>query len=385
MSASVVVVGPGVVCGPGAVPAELVSVALAAIDDPLTVHAGRVVAVRDVWTELMRTALAGERDRAVVLVPSWWPRARVALVEAATRESTARVLIQRRGRASQRESSDVIELGPHCVVVHSAVGGRRVLRSGPAEHIAEGVLGWLPAATSVIIDVPDGVPECASVAIELSRRMRERGITVRTVDDDGVRRATLADNRTGVDGRSSRVGRVHFGKQRVAMFVGALVVIGALAAAALGPRTRGSEPELVAWVVEGRVAVELPAHWPVQRVSAGTGSPRVQVNSPGDPRVAVHVTQARVRAQETLQQTADVLRAALEQQPDGLFVDFDPHGERAGRAAVTYRELRTAIAVDWVVLLDGAVRIAVGCQHPVEQSGPGATCERAVRSAHAVP
>ena len=101
--------------------------------------------------------------------------------------------------------------------------------------------------------------------------------------------------------------------------------------------------------------------------------------------MAVHVTQARVRAQETMQQTADVLRAALEQQPDGLFVDFDPHGERAGRAAVTYRELRTAIAVDWVVLLDGAVRIAVGCQHPVEQSGPGATCERAVRSAHAVP
>lgn len=385
MSKPVVVVGPAAVCGPGAVPAELASAALDAIDDRLTVHADRVVTVREVWGEVMRTALAGERNSAVLVVPSWWPRARVELVEAATRESCTQVIVQPRGRVTRSEASEVVELGPDCVVVHSAKGERRVLRTGAPESVAEDVLTGLPAATSVIVEVPDGVPECALLAAELTSRMRRRGSSVRTLDDEGVRRATLADYRTRVVGRSSRVGRLHFEKRRVAVLVGTVVVIGALAAAALAPVPQGSRQGAVAWVLEGRVAVELPAHWPVQRVMSGPGSARVQAVSPSEPRVAVHVTQARVRAQETLQQTAEVLRTALEQQPDGLFVDFDPHAERAGRAAVTYRELRAAIAVDWVVLLDRAVRIAVGCQRPVEQLEPDAACERAVRSAHAMP
>jgi type VII secretion-associated protein (TIGR03931 family) len=384
VSQPVVVVGPAAVCGPGAVPAELASVALDAIDDRLTVHADRVVTVRDLWGEVMRTALAGERNSAVLVVPSWWPRARVELVEAATRESCAQVLVQPRGRVTRSEAPDVVELGPDCVVVHSVKEGRRVLRTRAPESVAEDVLAGLPAATSVIVEVPDGVPECALVAAELTRGMRRRGSSVTALDDDGLRRATLAGHRPRVAGRSSRVGRSDVEKRRVAVFVGALVVIGALAAAALAPGPQGPRQDAVAWVLEGRVAVELPAHWPVQRVMSGPGSARVQAVSPSEPRVAVHVTQARVRTQETLQQTADVLRAALEQQPNGLFVDFDPRAERAGRAAVTYRELRAVSAVDWVVLLDGAVRIAIGCQHPVERPEFDAACERAVRSAHAV-
>ncbi|COX46026.1 hypothetical alanine and valine rich protein [Mycobacterium tuberculosis] len=52
---------------------------------------------------------------------------------------------------------------------------------------------------------------------------------------------------------------------------------------------------------------------------------------------------------------------------------------------MTYREVRAGHQVRWTILLDGAVRISVGCQ-----SGPGhedllrEVCAQAVRSVHAV-
>ena len=49
------------------------------------------------------------------------------------------------------------------------------------------------------------------------------------------------------------------------------------------------------FLVEGRVALTVPATWPTQRVIAGPGSARVQVTSPSDPEVALHVTQSPVR------------------------------------------------------------------------------------------
>ena len=48
------------------------------------------------------------------------------------------------------------------------------------------------------------------------------------------------------------------------------------------------------FLVEGRVALTVPANWPTQRVVAGPGSARVQVTSPSDPEVALHVTQSPV-------------------------------------------------------------------------------------------
>jgi type VII secretion-associated protein (TIGR03931 family) len=53
---------------------------------------------------------------------------------------------------------------------------------------------------------------------------------------------------------------------------------------------------------------------------------------------------------------------------------------------VTYREVRADRHVAWTVLVDGDVRIAIGCQSP-----PGReelvqdACEQAIRSAHASP
>jgi type VII secretion-associated protein (TIGR03931 family) len=386
MTQPVVVVGPASVCGPGVVEAGLALVALEAIDDRLTVLADHVVAVRELWCDVLHAALAGEQGSAVLVVPSWWPRSRVEVVEGAMLESCAHVAVVLRGRGTRSEASELVELGPDCVVVHAATGERFVLPCvGRAEWVADNVLATLSASTSVVIDVPDGVPESPLLAAELARRLRKRGSAVTSLDDDGVRRAVLASRRAELGGAGSAPRPVRARKPRVAVLVGALAVIAALAGAALNPGSRALERDDMTWVVEGRVAAELPADWVVERVASGPGSARVQVVSPNDPHVAIHFTQARVRVEETLQQTAQALKTALDEQPRGLFADFDPDARSAGRPAVTYRERRAAIAVDWVVVLDRGVRIAVGCQRAVDHPDPDPACERAVRTAHVVP
>ena len=125
------------------------------------------------------------------------------------------------------------------------------------------------------------------------------------------------------------------------------------------------------------MAVEVPAQWAVERITSGPGSVRVQVLSPQDRSAVIHVTQVRVPPAQTLDATAESLRIALAEEPDGVFVEFVAHGTRAGREAITYRELRAGRAVDWTVVLDGGIRIAVGCQG----DGVGRACDRAVSSA----
>ena len=128
----------------------------------------------------------------------------------------------------------------------------------------------------------------------------------------------------------------------------------------------------------------MPAGWPTQRVVAGPGSARVQVTSPSDPEVALHVTQSPV-AGDTLSGTAERLKRAIDAEPAGAFVDFNPSGISAGRPAVTYREVRAGHHVRWSVLLDGPVRISLGCQsRPDTEEAVRAVCEQAVRSAHAI-
>ena len=126
------------------------------------------------------------------------------------------------------------------------------------------------------------------------------------------------------------------------------------------PDTRKPLPPGVTPPARPTALVELtvPANWPTQRVVAGPGSARVQVTSPSDPEVALHVTQSPV-PEETLGDTAERLKRAIDTEPDGVFVDFNPSGNSAGRPAVTYREVRASHQVRWTVLLDGTVRISI--------------------------
>jgi type VII secretion-associated protein (TIGR03931 family) len=123
----------------------------------------------------------------------------------------------------------------------------------------------------------------------------------------------------------------------------------------------------------------------VQRVTSGPGSARVQVVAPDDDDIAVHVTQSPLPQRQSLAQAAESLRAALSQEKRGVFADFDPSGRRADRAVITYREIRADRHVEWFVMVDGSLRIAIGCQSaPGREEAVRDACDRAIGSAHAV-
>jgi type VII secretion-associated protein (TIGR03931 family) len=168
----------------------------------------------------------------------------------------------------------------------------------------------------------------------------------------------------------------------------AAVVLAAAVPVVVGGGHHGVAPAPSApttFLVEGRVALTVPANWTAQRMLAGPGSARVQVTSPTDPEAALHVTQSPVPADETLSTTAERLRRAIGSEQDGVFVDFDPSGVSAGRPAVTYREVRANHQVRWTVVIDGPVRISIGCQsRSGSEDAVRDVCEQAVRSAHAI-
>jgi type VII secretion-associated protein (TIGR03931 family) len=138
-------------------------------------------------------------------------------------------------------------------------------------------------------------------------------------------------------------------------------------------------------LVEGRVGVMVPAQWVVQRVTSGPGSARVQIVSPTDADVALHITQSSLPSHQSHEQVAEALRDALSHEPDGVFVDFNPSDRRAGQPVVTYGEMRADHHIAWVVLVEESLRIAIGCQSaPGREEAVREVCDAAIRSAHAV-
>lgn len=383
MTACVVAVGHATVCGPEPVDADLVAVALDCVDDQLAVYDGRVRPVHDLWREVFTAVLDGGGAGVTLVVPSWWPRRRVEFVERVALETAATVHVVTRAAALGATRAAVVEVGPDAVVVTGFEDGRTVLpRNG---SVVDAVLPLVSGAQAVAIDAPTDLVGVPTLVGELTRRLRRRSVAVSCPTDDDVRclveRARAAPVRRGP----------RFDRGRAAAGVGALLATVALAGAAVG--AAGREPAAdtgpaghvgQTWVVEGRVAFEVPADWVVERVLTGPGSARVQATSPAESSVALHVTQAVVAADETLQATAAALAAALDAQPGGVFTDFAPDGRVADRPAVTYRELRTAVTVEWAVVLDGGLRIAIGCQRRSGATEPVLPCAHAVRTAHAV-
>jgi type VII secretion-associated protein (TIGR03931 family) len=133
--------------------------------------------------------------------------------------------------------------------------------------------------------------------------------------------------------------------------------------------------------VEGRVEVRVPPHWIIERIIGGPGSRRVQVSSPAQADVALHITQSYA-PESTLAQAAEILRRAIAGESAGVFVDFRATDAVVGRPAVTYREVRPGRVIRWTVLPAGATRISIGCQSPpTAQGAVQAACDEAVRSA----
>lgn len=364
---TVLVVGPHGVTGARAVEPDLATVALDAIDDRLAVHNGRIVTVEELWEAVAAAALGADADPVdgvTLVVPTSWRPARVEVVEAALLAFSSTVRVRRRAEVLRALAPMVVEFGSGGAVVTNVEG---VVTAVASSHGSDAVLDALGDCSAVVLDVPAGVS--AALADELDRRCRRRRIEVSRVGDSDVRR--LADD---ADRRSSRAGV--FDVRRMSLAAGIVAVVALLAGAALRAPpdpTGGVEGK---WVLEGRVAVQVPATWSVRRVVSGPGSARVEMAAP-DAADAVHLTQAVVAIDETIQTTARTLDAAVRAETAGVFTDFDPAAVVAGRPAVTYREVRAEAVVEWIVLVDRGVRIAVGCTAP-----RSADCERAVASAH---
>ena len=164
-------------------------------------------------------------------------------------------------------------------------------------------------------------------------------------------------------------------RRRRAPLLVCLGAVGAVVAAVTALLARSLPPEVgpaalidITTVVEGRVAVQFPRSWNVARVTGGPGSPRLQANSPADPDFAVHVTQSYT-PESTLAHAAAVLRRVIAEQPAGVFVDFTDEVTVGELPALTYREIRPGRVIEWMVLLVGSTRVAVGCQSPPGRAG----------------
>lgn len=387
---------------------EIVWEALGAIDDPLALVGGRPVAVGSLWRAALRSLRCGNRgDRAglVVVHPSWWPSARVGVVAAAAKTLAGDVLTRPRSwlltRASDAgdEATVVVEIAERLVAIIGAEIGAipRTAQPHPVvEQVAHIITGMaLPTSAVVVIDAPSTVTGAPALAARIAGAVRGSGRAAVEIGDTrlaGLARSALSgpdsppEQRIGVGAARSR-GRM------MSSLAGAAVVLTllplAISAVLPGGRHGGSPPVPVrtaptTFLVEGRVALTVPADWPEQRVVTGPGSARVQVSSPSDSELALHITQSPV-AGETLSRTAERLKRAIDAEPAGVFVDFNPSAISVGRPAVTYREVRATHHVRWTVLLDGPVRISVGCQsRPDDEEAIREACEQAVHSAHAI-
>ena len=404
MIAQVVEVGPNVIrqlcCDGGAVADnEMLRIAFDSIDDPVTLVDLRPVPIDSLWRTVLGSLDCGSPERAIVVHPSWWAPRRVDVVSTAARVLAGEVVMRPRSwlltQASPLESQHltvVVEIAD-CFVVITGAAVIAETRRGDPQCVAEAVVRSILEMTSdptavVVIDAPSTVTGAGALGAMIAEGMRASGGMTAVQVDDALFKSYAAEifQREGSPSESRYTevaGRGyprHWGLVLVVLLI--IGVLGALASARRGAPAGSDVP--TTFLVEGRVALEVPAEWPTQRIVAGPGSARVQVTSPSDPEVALHVTQSRV-AIATLSATAESLKHAIDAEPTGVFVDFNPAGNSAGRAAVTYREVRSGHDIRWTVLVDKAVRISIGCQsRHGHDDAMRQVCDLAVRSARAL-
>jgi len=371
---------------------EVVTAALDGIDDPVALVDSRPVAVDEVWRAVLSAMGCRGSTRLMLIHPSWWSISRVERVGAAAHAVAGRVvlrprswLLARAAPAGAPQPVAVVEIADPIVVVTGAAVAAEPRRAEP-QAVAEAVIRAIGATTpepgaAVVIDVPGGLAGAGELAERIADGLRAGGDRCVVVPDDArLRRLAAVADADDEPPPPDRTRRRHRSLLLLALPIAA--------ACWANPFGRHSVPAPyrmpTTFLVEGRVAVEVPAQWPIRRVITGPGSARVQVTSPSDPQVALHVTQSPV-ADQTPAGAAESLRHAIDAEPPGIFVDFNPSGSSAGRPAVTYREVRAGHDIRWAVVLDRAVRIAIGCQsRPGGDDAVRDACELAVRSARAL-
>lgn len=386
MTDTVIEVGPVAVRGQFRAEHHLESTALQFIDDEIAMLDEQPVAVTAVWRQVFSAVLPEHVETAVLVCPTWWPSPRIARVrEAAATRSTKVVVLQRADAlvVDVPGVPAVVEIAPEFVVIWRS--GRVIAaepRLGDDDEVIRSVADGVGSATTVLVDAPRGVAGAVHLARAISEHLRADGVAVTTVAPERVLAAARDRNSSPHKPEPAWPrGQRMAGLTAVGASV-ALVCVGL--GFASGTNQPGATPVPMTLLVEGRVAVKVPALWRVQRITSGSGSARVQVTAP-DSSNAVLLTQSQVRRGETLSATSATLRNALDDQQAGIFSAFTPDDRRASRAAATYREVRDGRQIDWTVFVDDAMRIGIGCQ-----SAPGSefvgdyVCEEAIRSAHAL-
>jgi type VII secretion-associated protein (TIGR03931 family) len=375
----VVEVGPTAVRGPNPADAQWVSAGIDDIDDELTLIDDRPVCVADVWRTIMHHVIGGAAEAIVLVCPTWWAASRVDRIRDAATAVANDVVVLRRAQALAERLETVIEIAPEFVVVSPPEGNMQVVSRGDTEAI----MARISTSTPVVVDSPEGVDgACAMVIVD---RLRANGVAVTIADFDRVRRSVeVPPSRDQAPGHVTSP-LTNVGRRGAAVLAGTLLAAAVLCVGFAVRQDRSTESMPMTLLVERRVGVMVPAQWAVERITSGPGSVRVQVVSPNDADVAVHITQSLLATDESLEQVAESLRNALSEQPDGVFVGFNPSDHRAGKPVASYREVRPDHHIAWVVLTDKSLRIAIGCQSaPGHEDAVRAACDEAIRSAHAV-
>jgi type VII secretion-associated protein (TIGR03931 family) len=374
---------------------ETVRTAFESIDDPVALVDLRPVPVDSLWRMVLGSVNCGSPARAIVVHPSWWAPTWIDVVSAAAGALAGDVEMRPRSwlltQAFPHLAVDVEIADRFVVIIGAAVIAET--RRGELQCVVEAVVRSVLQMTAdttavVVIDAPSTVSGAGPLGTMIAEGLRASGgVSAVRVDDALFKRyaAEIIQREVGPTGSYRAEGAgCGYRRQWVLALVVLLIigVLGVLASARLGPPAGNDVP--TTFLVEGRVALEVPAEWLTQRVIAGPGSARVQVTSPSDPEMALHVTQSRV-ALAALSATAESLKHAIDAEPTGVFVDFNPTGNSAGRAAVTYREVRSDHDIRWSVLVDKAVRISIGCQsRRGHNDAMRQVCDLAVRSARAL-
>ena len=266
-------------------------------------------------------------------------------------------------RRLRPDADVVVEIADEFVVAATC---QSVLLVAPRSGaVADTVGEALGEPASVVIDVPGGVLGARALAIQIAGRLR-RNSEVEIVGDTQLLR--LASTPVA-DPPPRRV-----------RWVAAVLVTALITGAAVVLHREKPLGSTVS-ITEGRVAVTVPAGWTVDRITAGTGSRRVQVAEPGG-RQAVLIVQSR--AETDMAATAATLTAALRREDPRIFADLQTVAQRGGRPVISYTETREGRRVDWAVFLDGGMRIAIGCQSPSGQT-MRQLCDDTIASAHTVP
>lgn len=369
-----IVVGPVTVTGPGKTAAELADAAIACLDDDIGLVGTNVHDSQKIWADTIAAAAGHSATELTVICPALWTSSRIDRIRQAALTVAPQVRIQDRRdalrRAAGQPRAPVLEVGQDLVLLAHPDRPAVVLRRGSPAVVAT-VQHTLADDPCVIIDVPAGIAGAGQLAAELAGPLRARGADVTILGCADL--WPIAEAPRSVSGRQSKL--------LLAAAAAAVIVLLALAVLT-GPRspapsaTTAAEPT---WVVEGRVAMQVPVGWAVDRVTSGTGSARLRVTAPDHGR-SIHLTQTPVPTRPSLAQSARTLRAAAAGLRAGVIVDFNDAATASGRPAVTYREIRSDTAVQWTVLIDDTVRIAIGCQGP----GVADACDMAVRSAHRI-